>query len=239
MKEEKMSGKLLIVEDDEQIADILREYLVRKGYTVNWSSTGNEGLEDCKMQEYDLIIVDIMLPEMDGYNLCQSIRWTSDVPIIIVSAKNTELDKIKGLKLGADDYVTKPFSLPEVEARIDSLIRRYRRMRSNDKQNASYTYEGGLMICFDRKKAYLNDVELSLTATEWSLLAVLASNPQCPFTKKELYEKIWHEQDTDTSNTITVHIKQLRSKLKEDSKNPRYIETAWGIGYRFIGGRLQ
>lgn len=234
-----MLGRLLIVEDDEQIADILREYLMNKGYEVNWASTGNEGLEDFKMKTYDLLIVDIMLPGMDGYSLCQSIRWVSDVPILIISARNKELDKIKGLKIGADDYVTKPFSLPEVEARIESLLRRYKRMNCSEEQEEIHHYEGGLSINFNRKQAYLNEEELNLTATEWALLTILAKNPQRPFTKKELYEHIWHEEDIESSNTITVHIKQLRNKLKEDSKNPKFIETAWGIGYRFIGGRIQ
>ena len=234
-----MRGRLLIVEDDEQIASILKEYLTNKGYEVNWASTGNEGLEDFKIGNYDLLIVDIMLPGLDGYSLCQSIRIISDVPILIVSARNKELDKIKGLKIGADDYVTKPFSLAEVEARIESLLRRYKKTVCEGSPEEVYRYEGGLEINFNRKQVFMNGETLLLTATEWSLLTILAKNPSRPFTKKELYENVWQEEDIEGSNTVTVHIKQLRTKLKEDSKNPKYIETAWGIGYRFIGGRTE
>ena len=234
-----MQGKLLIVEDDEQIASILKEYLTNKGYEINWASTGNEGFEDFKRGNYDLLIVDIMLPGLDGYSLCQSIRLISDVPILIASARNKELDKIKVLKIGADDYVTKPFSLPEVEARIESLLRRYKKSMGGANLEEVYRYEGGLEINFNRKQVFLNGEILFLTATEWSLLTILAKNPSRPFTKKELYENVWQEEDIEGSNTVTVHIKQLRTKLREDSKNPKYIETAWGVGYRFIGGRIE
>lgn len=234
-----MPGRILIVEDDEQIASILKEYLTNRGYEINWASTGNEGLEDFKIGNYDLLVVDIMLPGLDGYSLCQSIRLISDVPILIASARNKELDKIKGLKIGADDYVTKPFSLPEVEARIESLLRRYNRSIRDGSLEEVYTYAGGLEINFNRKQVLIDGQEIFLTATEWSLLIILAKNPGRPFTKKELYENVWQEEDIEGSNTVTVHIKQLRTKLKEDSKNPKYIETAWGIGYRFIGGRMK
>lgn len=234
-----MGGRILIVEDDEQIASILKEYLINRGYEINWASTGNEGLEDFKIGNYDLLIVDIMLPGLDGYSLCQSIRLISDVPILIASARNKELDKIKGLKIGADDYVTKPFSLPEVEARIESLLRRYNRTIRGGGLEELYTYAGGLQINFNRKQISIDEKEIFLTATEWSLLTILAKNPNRPFTKKELYENVWQEEDIEGSNTVTVHIKQLRTKLKEDSKNPKYIETAWGIGYRFIGRRME
>ena len=228
-----MQGRLLIVEDDEQIASILKEYLTNKGYEINWASTGNEGFEDFKRGNYDLLIVDIMLPGLDGYSLCQSIRLISDVPILIASARNKELDKIKGLKIGADDYVTKPFSLPEVEARIESLLRRYKKSMGGANLEEVYRYEGGLEINFNRKQVFLNGEILFLTATEWSLLTILAKNPSRPFTKKELYENVWQEEDIEGSNTVTVHIKQLRTKLREDSKNPKYIETVFGIGYTF------
>lgn len=234
-----MHGRLLIIEDDEQIASILKEYLTNRGYEVHWASTGNEGFEDFKQEHYDLLIVDIMLPGLDGFSLCQSVRLVSDVPILIVSARNKELDKIKGLRIGADDYVTKPFSLPEVEARIESLLRRYKGAMREETPEKIYKYEGGLEINFNRKQVFLGNELLLLTATEWSLLTMLAKNPSRPFTKKEIYENIWQEENIEGSNTVTVHIKQLRTKLREDSKNPKYIETAWGIGYRFIGGRIE
>lgn len=179
-----------------------------------------------------------MLPGLDGYSLCQSIRLISDVPILIASARNTEIDKIKGFKMGADDYMTKPFSLPEMEARIDSLLRRYKGIVREGSSSEIYKYEGGLEINFNHKRLFMNQRELLLTATEWGLLTILAKNPLRPFTKKEIYENVWQEEDIEGSNTVTVHIKQLRNKLEEDSKHPRYIETAWGIGYRFIGRRV-
>lgn len=231
-----MPGRLLIVEDEEPNASLLRDYLENSGYQVNWASTGNEGFDDFRAGDYDLVLVDIMLPGVDGFSLCQSIRLISDVPIIIVSALSKENDKIKGLKIGADDYVTKPYSLAEIEARIESLLRRYQGRKKVIEE--IYCYEGGLKINFNKKQVYLNDKELMLTATEWSLLTVLAKNPNTPFSKSDLYENVWQEQDIEGSNTVTVHIKQLRTKLKESSKNPKYIETIWGIGYRFIGGRI-
>ncbi|MFD3157799.1 response regulator transcription factor [Haloimpatiens sp. FM7330] len=235
-----MKEKILIVEDDLEIARILKEHLTRRGYVVNWSSTGKEGLEDFKKDNYELVIVDIMLPEMDGFTLCKAIRMESDVPLLITSAKKSDEDKVKGLKLGADDYITKPFSLVEFEARIESHLRRYRRFNNGDDKNklihtSKKVFNEELIIDEDKKLVMMNKEEICLTAKEYEILILMANNPNKVFSKRELYEYVWGQNDVDGNNTITVHIKQLRNKLMDKTKNPKFIQTVWGIGYKFIG----
>ncbi|QED48999.1 response regulator transcription factor [Cytobacillus dafuensis] len=226
--------KILIIEDDGSIARILCDHLRKEGYFVTWASTGKEGWEDFKADQYDLILVDLMLPEMDGFTLCKTIRLESDVPILIVSAKTESDSKINGLDLGADDYITKPFSLEELSARISSHLRRYRRYLNTD-ESQSIHYFGGLKIDFQKEVLHLNEETLQLTMKELELLFLLAKNPFKTFSKSELYEHIWQQEDLNGNNTVTVHIKGLRTKLKDEAKTAKYIQTVWGIGYRFIG----
>ncbi|MDU5145682.1 MAG: response regulator transcription factor [Paenibacillus dendritiformis] len=214
-----MPAHLLLVEDDKEIARIVQDHLRRQGYKITWSSTGAEGWEDFHTGSFDLILVDLMLPEMDGYTLCRNIRLSSNVPLLIISARQEDESKVRGLELGADDYITKPFSLSELSARHKK-------------------YEGGLVIDEDRQLVTLEEEPISLTAKEWALLQLLAQHPQRAFSKKELYEQVWHQVNIEGNNTVSVHVKSLRTKLGEDIRDPRYIQTVWGTGYRFIGEML-
>ncbi|MEW9094812.1 MAG: response regulator transcription factor [Clostridiaceae bacterium] len=233
-----MNEKILIVEDDAEIALCIKEYVENNGYTTLWASTGKEGYEEFKRDKFQLLIVDIMMPEMDGLTLCKNIRLTSDIPIIILSAKSEDYDKVKGLNLGADDYMTKPFSLIELQARIECNLRRYKRYKGIDENTNFLKYENGLAVNEEDKYVEIHGVNLHFTSKEFELLVLMLQNPKRVFSKKELYETIWGEEDMDGNNTVTVHIKQIREKLKDDLKNPKFIETVWGTGYRFVGERL-
>ncbi|MFD3270388.1 response regulator transcription factor [Paenibacillus dendritiformis] len=230
-----MPAHLLLVEDDKEIARIVQDHLRRQGYKITWSSTGAEGWEDFHTGSFDLILVDLMLPEMDGFTLCRNIRLTSNVPLLIISARQEDESKVRGLELGADDYITKPFSLSELSARISSHLRRFRRYSSEEELPRLKKYEGGLVIDEDRQLVTLEEEPISLTAKEWALLQLLAQHPQRAFSKKELYEQVWHQVNIEGNNTVSVHVKSLRTKLGEDIREPRYIQTVWGTGYRFIG----
>ncbi|MGV8980513.1 response regulator transcription factor [Clostridium sp.] len=233
-----MSEKILIVEDDEAIASIMKEHLTKEGYEVFWASTGKEGLEDFKKDEFQLVMVDVMLPEMDGFTLCKNIRWLNEeVPIIIVSAKQTELDKVKGLKAGADDYITKPFSLMEISARIEAHLRRNRKRENTIPLDKKLEFNKGLTIILEDNRVILKNHEISLTSKEFDILVLMAQNPNKVFSKGELYQHIWKNIDVKGNNTVTVHIKALREKIKDNIKNPTYIQTIWGTGYKFIGER--
>ncbi|PIC64058.1 DNA-binding response regulator [Sporosarcina sp. P13] len=234
-----MAARLLVVEDDPEIARVIQDMLRAEGYEVTWATTGLEGWEDFQQGSYDLVLVDLMLPEMDGFTLCKNIRWESDLPIIIISARREDRDKVEGLQLGADDYVEKPFSLVELSARIQSQLRRWKRYNGNDSivdNKTAYTEE--LTIFWDQQKVLKAEKEIKLTTTEFDLLKVLARNSERIFSKKELYEHVWNQVDADDAHTVTVHIKSLRSKLGDPVKAPLFIQTVWGTGYRFIGERL-
>jgi DNA-binding response OmpR family regulator len=228
-------GSILLVEDDKEIARIICDHLRKEGCHITWASTGKEGWEDFKQESYDLVLVDLMLPEMDGFTLCKTIRLESDIPLLIVSARHEDESKIRGLELGADDYLTKPFSLEELSARISSHLRRYHRYLNKPGEENSSKYEHGLKIDFSKKICYLNDEPLLLTSKELALLLLLAKNPFQTFSKSELYEHIWQQEDVDGNNTVTVHIKSVRTKLNDGSRSAKFIQTVWGVGYRFIG----
>lgn len=233
-----MNARLLLVEDDPEIARVVRDMLVRDDYEVTWATTGLEGWEDFQATNYDLVLVDLMLPEMDGLTLCQNIRWKSDVPIMIISARKEDEDKVEGLQLGADDYLAKPFSLIELKARIESLLRRWKRYEgkeTNEEQSTEYVHD--LMIYWEQHKVLLNNEPISLTGKEFSVLKVLMQNQQRIFSKSELYQHVWNQTEADGVHTVTVHIRSLREKLKDPVKNPRFIRTVWGKGYQFIGER--
>ncbi|WP_291564929.1 MULTISPECIES: response regulator transcription factor [unclassified Clostridium] len=233
-----MKEKILIVEDDEEIALCIKEYVENNGYSTLWASTGREGYEEFKRGKFQLLIIDIMMPEMDGLTLCKNIRLTSDIPIIILSAKSEDYDKVKGLNLGADDYVTKPFSLIELQARIESNLRRYKRYNGINEDNNLLKYKNGLSINKEDKYVEIEGINVHLTSKEFELFILMAQNPKRSFSKKELYEIIWGEEEIDGNNTVTVHVKQIRDKLKDDLKKPKFIETVWGTGYRFVGEKL-
>jgi DNA-binding response OmpR family regulator len=233
-----MQERLLLVEDDPEIARVICDTLRREGYQVTWATTGMEGWEDFQQSSYDLVLVDLMLPEMDGFDLCKNIRLTSDVPIMMISARHAVDDKVEGLKLGADDYLAKPFSLAELKARVESLLRRWRRYKGIPLDEQKTAFQGGLTIYWDQEKVVLRHKEVPLTAKEFDLLKVLAQNPHRVFTKHELYQHVWQQAHDLGLATVTVHIKSLREKLNDSVKRPRFIQTVWGKGYRFIGEPL-
>ncbi|MFS0728108.1 response regulator transcription factor [Paenibacillus sp. 1P07SE] len=232
------TAQLLLVEDDGEIARIVCDHLRKEGYGVAWASTGKEGWEDFKLAEYDLVLVDLMLPELDGYSLCRTIRKASDVPLIILSARAEDESKVRGLELGADDYMTKPFSLDELSARVASHLRRYRRYRHDQLAQGPSRYAHGLSIDYATRSVHLDDELLQLTPKEWELLSLMARHPFEVFSKSALYEQVWQQTDEQGTHTVTVHIKGLRVKLKDNTRSATFIQTVWGEGYRFIGESL-
>lgn len=230
-----MNQRLLLVEDDMEIAEIICDMLRREGYEVTWATTGLEGWEDFKQDSFDLVLVDLMLPEMDGFTLCKNIRLISDVPMIIISARTEDVDKVHGLNLGADDYIAKPFSLVELKARVKSHLRRWNMYQGQENNSQEMVFTDGLAVDWEKQIVKQKDSEIFLTDKEFSLLKTLALNPQRTFSKGELYELVWDELDLEGNHTVTVHIKSLREKLNDDAKNPKFIQTIWGKGYRFIG----
>lgn len=231
----KEATRILIVEDDYEIARVMSDQLKTNGYDVTWASTGQEGWEDFKEITYDLAIVDLMLPEMDGFQLCEKIRMESDVPLLIVSAKQEDDAKIKGLDLGADDYLTKPFSLKELIARVQSHLRRYHRYLNIQENAKRIHYKNDLLVDFSTKAVYLEDKLINFTQKEQEIFFLLAKNPFLTFEKSKLYEHIWQQMDVDGNNTVTVHIRSIRQKLLDTQRETKFIQTVWGLGYRFIG----
>lgn len=231
-----MTQRILLVEDDSEIARIVKATLEAESYMVTWATTGLEGLADFKTASYDLALVDLMLPEMDGFNVCKNIRLQSDIPIIILSACKTDMDKVEGFTQGADDYLAKPFSLVELKARVASQLRRWQRYNGVQELAPKTCYVNDLCIIWQAVEVYRNGQFITLTKTEFDLLVLLAKNPERVFSKEELYEAIWQQQATTSdTHTVTVHIKSLREKLQDPVKKPLFIQTVWGKGYRFIG----
>ena len=231
-----MKRKILVAEDDFEIAMAIKKYLEKENYKVIWGSTGVEALEEFHMHKFDLAIIDIMMPEMDGLTLCKNIKLKSRIPVIILSAKNKELDKVEGLNIGADDYMTKPFSLLELSARVNRHIKSYESFKGKENKKI-LKHRDGLSIDLENNIVYLDSEKVNLTEKEYEILNLFVNNPKETFSKREIYENIWGS-DLDT-NTVTVHIKKLREKLDENIKRPKFIETVWGKGYRYIGERLR
>ncbi len=228
-------SKILIIEDEADIADLEKDYLEMSEYEVDVCNTGRMGLEAAKTGSYDLIVLDLMLPEMDGFEVCKEIRRTINIPIIMVSAKKDDIDKIRGLGLGADDYMTKPFSPSELVARVKAHLSRYDRLVSAGQQkNQNDVVEiRGLRIDKTARRVFIEGEEKPFTTKEFDLLTFLAENPNHVFTKEELFRKIWDMESIGDIATVTVHIKKIREKIEKDNANPDYIETIWGVGYRF------
>ncbi|AWI04524.1 response regulator transcription factor [Clostridium drakei] len=224
--------QVLIIEDDNNIAALERDYLQLNGYKVDIEQDGISGLKKALLGVYDVVVVDLMLPGKDGYEIVKAIRDKFEIPIIIVSAKNEDIDKIRGLGFGADDYLTKPFSPAELVARIRSHIMRYERL-SGKKVTLEIISHKALEIQTDSHKVFVNGKEIFLTTKEYELLVFLASNPNIVFTKDQIFSSIWGEDYCGDTATVAVHIQKLRKKIEKDSGNPEYIETIWGTGYRF------
>ncbi len=226
-------SKILIVEDEVAIADLERDYLELSGFEVEIEHEGTTGLEKALNNEYDLIVLDIMLPELDGFEVCKRIREVKDVPILMVSAKKDDIDKIRGLGFGADDYITKPFSPSELVARVKAHLARYERLVGVQQKRNDMVEIRGLRIDKTARRVYLNDEEKILTTKEFDLLTFLAENPNRVYTKEELFRHIWDMESIGDIATVTVHIKKIREKIEFETGKPQYIETIWGVGYRF------
>ena len=227
-------SKILIIEDEVAIAELEKDYLELSGFEVEVENSGDVGLIRSLKEEFDLIILDLMLPGVDGFEICRKIRETKNTPIIIVSAKKDDIDKIRGLGLGADDYMTKPFSPSELVARVKAHMARYERLvGSNQKLQNDIVEIRGIRIDKTARRVYVDGIEKTFTTKEFDLLTFLAQNPNHVYTKEELFREIWDMDSIGDIATVTVHIKKIREKIEVDTAKPQYIETIWGVGYRF------
>lgn len=231
MEEDKKN--ILIIEDEQSIAELERDYLEISGFSVDIASDGDTGLQKALKGDYALIILDLMLPGKDGFQVCKEVREVKDIPIIIVSARKDDIDKIRGLGLGADDYVTKPFSASEMVARVKAHMARYARLVGSSREESGALEIHGLKIDPDARRVFVNGEERTFTTKEFDLLYFLASHPNHVYTKAELFKEIWKMDSVGDIATVTVHIKKIREKIEMDSAKPQYIETIWGVGYRF------
>ena len=226
-------SKILIVEDEEAIADLEKGYLELSGFQVEVATDGETGLKRAMEGEFDLYILDLMLPGVDGFDICRQIRNEKNTPIIMVSAKKDDIDKIRGLGLGADDYMTKPFSPSELVARVKAHLARYDRLTGSAMEANKIIEIRGLKIDTTARRVWVNGEEKTFTTKEFDLLTFLASHPNHVYTKEELFREIWDMESIGDIATVTVHIKKIREKVELDTSNPQYIETIWGVGYRF------
>ena len=226
---------ILVVDDEKEIAELVEIYLVSDGYRVLKAKNAQEGLDILEREEVHLVLLDIMMPGMNGLEMCEQIRKSRNIPIIMLSAKSTDLDKIRGLGTGADDYVTKPFNPLELTARVKSQLRRYMQLNPNsgaeDKQKNEISVRG-LVINRDNHRVMVDGEEIRLTPIEFDILFLLASNPGKVFSTDEIFEKVWNEKVYEANNTVMVHIRRLRGKMKEDSRTDKIITTVWGVGYK-------
>ena len=226
-------SKILIIEDEEAIADLEKDYLELSDFEVTIENNGDTGLETALAGNYDLVILDLMLPGMDGFEVCKKIREEKNIPIIMVSAKKDDIDKIRGLGLGADDYMTKPFSPSELVARVKAHMARYDRLVGSNQKVNDIIEIRGLKIDKTARRVYVDGEERVFTTKEFDLLTFLAENPNHVYSKEELFREIWDMDSIGDIATVTVHIKKIREKIEFDTAKPQYIETIWGIGYRF------
>jgi len=224
--------RILIIEDDLNIAELERDYLQLNGYEVDIVQDGALGLKKALTGLYSLIIVDLMLPGKDGYQITKEIRDKFEIPVLIVSARNEDIDKIRGLGFGADDYLTKPFSPAELVARVKSHSLRYERLKGKIVSSEVINFRG-LEINTSSHKVFVNGKEVQLTTTEYGLLVFFAKNPNIVFSKEHIFETIWGDESLGDTATVAVHVQKIRKKIERDPSNPEYIETLWGAGYRF------
>lgn len=224
-------SKILIIEDDYNILQLESDYLQANGFETVYATDGKTGMEKALSQQVDLVLLDIMLPGLDGFSVCDEIRKKKDIPILLVSARKEDIDKIKGLGFGADDYIVKPFSPSELVARVKAHISRYNRLKNNIEPDILQT--GNLILNRSTGDVTLNSVPITLTKKEFEVLYLMASRPDAVFTKNELFEKVWGYESLGDTSTLTVHINRIRDKLKEADENADYIKTVWGRGYRF------
>ena len=226
-------SRILIIEDEESIADLEKDYLELSGFEVEIEGEGTKGLERALEENFQLVILDLMLPGVDGFEICRRLRETKNTPIIMVSAKKDDIDKIRGMGLGADDYMTKPFSPSELVARVKAHLTRYERLVSSNVKENKVIDIRGIKIDKTARRVWVHGEEKNFTSREFDLLSFLAENPNHVFTKEELFRKIWDMDSVGDIATVTVHIKKIREKIEFNSTKPQYIETIWGVGYRF------
>lgn len=227
-------SKILIIEDEIAIAELEKDYLELSDFKVIIETKGDLGLNRALEEDFNLVILDLMLPNMDGFEICRQIRSVKNTPIIMVSAKKDDIDKIRGLGLGADDYMTKPFSPSELVARVKAHLARYERLIGSGVKEENEIIEiRGIKIDKTARRVYINGEERVFTTKEFDLLTFLAANPNHVYTKEELFQKIWDMESIGDIATVTVHIKKIREKIELNTSKPQYIETIWGVGYRF------
>ena len=226
-------SRVLIIEDEESIADLEKDYLELSGFEVTVENRGDTGLKAELEEDFDIIILDLMLPGTDGFEVCRRVREQKNVPILMVSAKKDDIDKIRGLGLGADDYMTKPFSPSELVARVKAHLAQYERLVGAGRPENDIIEIRGLKIDKTARRVWVDGQEKQFTTKEFDLLTFLAENPNHVFTKEELFRKVWNMDSVGDIATVTVHIKKIREKIEYDTSNPQYIETIWGVGYRF------
>lgn len=226
-------SRILIIEDEEAIAEIEKDYLELSDFEVVIEEDGEKGLEKALNEDFDLILLDVMLPGKDGFEICRQVREKKKIPILIVSAKKDDIDKIRGLGLGADDYLSKPFSPSELVARVKAHIARYTRLVDSSSEKSSFIDIRGIRIDRNARRVFVNDEEKTFTTKEFELLAFLAEHPNHVFSKEDLFREVWEMESVGDIATVTVHIKKIREKIEADTANPQYIETIWGVGYRF------
>ena len=226
-------SKILIIEDEVAIAELEKDYLELSDFQVEIESQGDMGLARALGEEFDLFILDLMLPGLDGFEICKKIREVKNTPILMVSAKKEDIDKIRGLGIGADDYITKPFSPSELVARVKAHLARYERLIGSSQAENTMIEIRGIKIDKTARRVWVNDEEKPFTSKEFDLLTFLAENPNRVFTKEDLFREIWDMESVGDIATVTVHIKKIREKIELNSSKPQYIETIWGVGYRF------
>lgn len=227
-----MNNKILVVDDEKEIRNLLEIYLLNEGYEVTKAKDGLEALELIDKEDFDLIVLDIMMPKMDGIQVCKSIRKEKNTPILMLSAKSEDMDKIQGLLTGADDYMTKPFNPLEFTVRIKALLRRSYYLNNNSLEENNLINIGSLSIDKTRHKVTINNEEITLTAREFDILYLMASNKGRVFSSEEIFEKVWKEKYFQSNNTVMVHISRLRDKLDKCLNGEKIIHTVWGVGYK-------
>ena len=227
-------SRVLIIEDELAIAELEKDYLELSDFEVVIEQNGSKGCERALEEDFDIFVLDLMLPDMDGFEICKRIREVKNTPILMVSAKKEDIDKIRGLGLGADDYITKPFSPSELVARVKAHLARYDRLVGSSQQTQSDLFEiRGIKIDKTARRVWVRGEETQFTTKEFELLTFLAEHPNHVFSKQELFKEIWDMDSVGDIATVTVHIKKIREKVELNTNKPQYIETIWGVGYRF------
>ena len=230
-----MNKTILVVDDEKPIADILQFNLIKEGYKVICAYDGDEALKKVEEEQPDLMLLDIMLPKRDGMEVCREVRKKYEFPIIMLTSKGSEIDKVLGLEMGADDYVTKPFNPLELVARVKSQLRRYMKLNENNNIGKDTVEIGEILIDVKTHKVIVREEEVFLTPREFDILKLLAENKGIVFSMDKIYEEVWKEDSFECNNTVMVHIRKLREKIEANPRKPEYIKTVWGVGYKIEG----